>query len=371
MTSRGRLLIGAGVAVAAVAAVLLTRPGRPSPATPGGPVRYAAVERTDIALALTLDGALGYGPEQPLKGAAGRITWLPPAGTSVSRGEPLFRADDRPVTLWYGTTPLFRALDRPGLVGRDVKVAADNLQALGYPVGAQPAAGTTVTQPPEPNPSGSATAATAVKVRPGDAVFTAAMAGALRRWQAKVGLPATGAIGPADVLVLPQQVRVSAVTAQLGDDATTPVLAVTGTAKVVTVQVELTEADAVRSAEQVTVVLPDGSTVPGRVGGIGRSAATNPDPAGPARLTATITLSDPSRAQALDSAPVRVRFAAQTHTGVLVVPVGALLALSEGGYAVQTEQGRLIPVTTGLFEQGRVEVSGDGLAPGLRVVTAS
>jgi multidrug efflux pump subunit AcrA (membrane-fusion protein) len=57
---------------------------------------------------------------------------------------------------------------------------------------------------------------------------------------------------------------------------------------------------------------------------------------------------------------------------VLAVPISALLAQPGGGYAVQVENGtttRLLTVTTGLFDEvaGRVEVSGAGLAPGMRV----
>ena len=56
---------------------------------------------------------------------------------------------------------------------------------------------------------------------------------------------------------------------------------------------------------------------------------------------------------------------------MLAVPVNALLALAEGGYAVEVERdGRraLVGVETGLFADGQVEVSGQGLAAGDRVV---
>lgn len=73
----------------------------------------------------------------------------------------------------------------------------------------------------------------------------------------------------------------------------------------------------------------------------------------------------------LTSAPVQVAFTAESHKGVLAVPVGALLALSEGGYAVQLSGGRLIAVKTGLFAKGMVEVTGTGLTAGTKVVTTS
>jgi len=51
--------------------------------------------------------------------------------------------------------------------------------------------------------------------------------------------------------------------------------------------------------------------------------------------------------------------------------VSALLALREGGYALQRPDGTLVAVRTGMFAGGLVEVSGKGLAEGSKVVTAS
>ena len=53
------------------------------------------------------------------------------------------------------------------------------------------------------------------------------------------------------------------------------------------------------------------------------------------------------------------------------MPVSALLALAGGGYAVEVEDDtgtRLVAVEPGLQADGYVEVSGDGLAAGTRVV---
>ncbi len=346
-------------------------------------VRFTSVVRTDLAATLELDGALGYGVERPVKGGGGRATWLPSTGAVVSRGEPLFRVDDRPVTLFYGDTPLFRSLDATGLVGRDVRVVADNLKALGYDIGRQPAVGTVVTPPAPaagasagPAGSGAPTGPGApVTVRQGDAVVTQTVVNAIKRWQRAAGLAQTGVVQAGDVVVLPQQVRVSAVTGHPADDATTPLVSVTLTTKVVTVQVQPVEADAVRAATTVTVSLPDGRSAAGKVAEVSRVAAAGNEERGGASsqpmMTATISLDDPNAVRSWDSAPVRVQFATQARNGVLAVPVGALLALREGGYAVQTDHGTLIPVTVGLFAKGMVEVTGAGIREGTRVVTTS
>jgi hypothetical protein len=64
-----------------------------------------------------------------------------------------------------------------------------------------------------------------------------------------------------------------------------------------------------------------------------------------------------------------VNFAEAKATNVLSVPVTALLATAGGGYAVQSAATphTLIPVTTGLFAAGYVEISGPGIYPGLAV----
>ena len=54
---------------------------------------------------------------------------------------------------------------------------------------------------------------------------------------------------------------------------------------------------------------------------------------------------------------------------MLIVPVTALLATGGGNYAVQAAAAphKLIPVTTGLFSAGYVQISGPGIYPGLQV----
>jgi hypothetical protein len=71
---------------------------------------------------------------------------------------------------------------------------------------------------------------------------------------------------------------------------------------------------------------------------------------------------------------VQVSLTVQRVQHVLAVPVSALLALSGGGYGLEvvTPSGRhhLVGVHTGVFASGDVQVSGTGLAPGMRVVVA-
>lgn len=423
-----RLKIGA-VALAGVTAAALGitvwQDGNAKPGTAAAAsahVGTATVARTDLSNAQTLSGTLGYSKAAPVKGAkAGLVTWLPAPGARVTRGHPLYKVDNVPVPVFYGTTPLYRTLNARGTTGPDVRVVADNLKRLGYDIGLQPATGTWVTQHPAPATTdatgtttntgtadgsdakgatgddtsaktGTGTAApaatpapaptpttttttTTVKVKAGDGVLTADLMAAVKRWQTHVGMPATGVLGIGDVIVQSGEIRVGAVQAQTGDDANGSLMTVSSTTKKVSVPVDATAVGTMARGNHVTVTLPDNSTVTGTVEAVGATAATTDGDTGggggPAQLTVTVRVPDTGAVAKLTAAPVQVAFTSETRKGVLAVPVGALLALSEGGYAVQLPSGRLIAVKTGMFAKGLVEVTGAGLDAGLKVVTTS
>ncbi|MEV6302634.1 efflux RND transporter periplasmic adaptor subunit [Actinoplanes sp. NPDC051861] len=375
--SRRRLIVPVvlAAAIAATAGVLVAKRGTSAPSveTPVA-VRTAEVVRTDLSATRSLTGTLGFGAAEPLKGTrAGMVTWLPRPGAAISRGGQVFRVDDQPVQLFYGQVPLYRDLERTGTVGRDVRVVATNLKKLGYAIGTQPSPGTTVTQAPPspaPAPGTSAPAATRVAVRKGEGVLTLALLAAIKRWQRDAHLPETGRISVGDVVVLPGPVRVESITAQRGDDAAAPLMTVTPTAKVITVSAEPSETGAIRRGDPVTVVLPGDKSVPGSVAAIGTALRTDEEPGVPKRVI-TVTVDEEKSLSGIDAADVRVDLPGETHRDVLAVPVGALVALSEGGYAVQAPGGGLIAVTIGMFDKGLVEVSGDGLTEGTVVVTTS
>ena len=373
----------------------------------------AVVTRTDLSDVQTLTGDLGYGAAHGVKASsAGIITWLPAVGATVTRGQPLYRIDDRPVPMFYAAVPLYRRMAGTNLVGRDVRVVADNLKALGYSIGRQPAAGRTVIQTlPADSAAENATASTGagtepaassvvssavssavpsaaavpsagfslVVVKQDDGVLTPALVTAIKAWQTPQGVPPTGIIDVGDIVVAAGAVRVSAVQAQVGDSATGTLMSITGTTKVVTVMVDASDSGTITGDEPVTVTLPTNATVPGRVSEIGTSVqgsdATESGPNALPKLTVLVSLSNSGRyrdaVRKLDAAAVQVEFVTETHKDVLAVPVGALLALREGGYAVQVQNGDLVAVKLGLFANGLVEISGAGITEGIRVVTTS
>jgi hypothetical protein len=96
------------------------------------------------------------------------------------------------------------------------------------------------------------------------------------------------------------------------------------------------------------------------VGRIVIAAGSGPD--APRVVEVLVTLDDPTVAGEVDESPVDVDVLSDAATGVLAVPVNALLALAEGGYALEVRADgstRLVGVEIGSFADGLVEVSGD------------
>jgi hypothetical protein len=58
------------------------------------------VTRATLTQTQQVNGTLGYGAPVTVNGpGSGKITWLPAAGAVIGRGQPVYRADDRPVSL--------------------------------------------------------------------------------------------------------------------------------------------------------------------------------------------------------------------------------------------------------------------------------
>jgi peptidoglycan hydrolase-like protein with peptidoglycan-binding domain len=358
--SRTRAVLLTTAAVAAVAAAIAATLGLGGGVGAGSgadaaatdrPAATAEITRETLVSAVTMDGELGYGATAPAEvKATGTITWLPPAGSTVRRGRPLARVDERPVPLLYGTVPMYRALAKPAR-GTDVRQLEANLAALGY-------AGLTV-----------------------DEAFSAATEAAVKRWQRDLGVPATGAVEAGAVVFLPGAVRVDRHLVRTGAGAPAAALEYTATTKVVTVAADASAAGWAVKGTKVTVRLPDGKQVAGAVRSVGTEAAAAPGdaggesgsegaPGGRATVTVTVSITKQAALRRWERGPVEVRYVGEERRDVLTVPVPALLALAEGGYGVElvVDGGtRLTAVETGMFAGGRVEVSGAGLDAGMTV----
>jgi len=260
--------------------------------------------------------------------------------------------DERPVVLIAGAVPLYRVLT-VGATGTDVRELEQALTSFGY-------RGFTV-----------------------DNRYTASTAVAVKRWQKRLGLLQTGRVDVNQVVVAPGPVRVTEHKAEVGAHADGPVLGYTGTTRTVTVPLPVTQQQLVRVGLAATVSLPDGRSVAGKVASVSTVASTpsestggpvaadqGPPGSGPATVDVVVTIADQSALGSLDRAPVQLNLAASERKDVLTVPVAALLALAEGGYGVQVVNGgttRYVAVTTGMFGDGLVEISGPGITEGVVV----
>jgi multidrug efflux pump subunit AcrA (membrane-fusion protein) len=160
-----------------------------------------------------------------------------------------------------------------------------------------------------------------------------------------------------------------------GAGGPTAVLETTSTERQVTVNLDADKVSLARRGATVTVTLPDGTDVRGRITKVATVAQEEQSGGGDGSTTTVIPvyirLDRRARPPRLDAAPVSVAFARERRKNVLTVPVTALLALRGGRYAVEAVDGatrRTITVTPGLFAEGYVEIEGRGIHEGMKVV---
>jgi multidrug efflux pump subunit AcrA (membrane-fusion protein) len=286
-----------------------------------------------------------------LYGQSSTFTALPSVGQIVRRGQSLYEIGGQPALLLYGSVVPTRAFATGMSPGRDVAELNANLAALGYGQGLA-----------------------------GDE-FTAATAAAIRALQSARGAAVTGELLLGSVVFESGPVRVTSVTPTVGSTVMPgPVLAITSTARQVKLALDASEQGSVKVGDTVTITLPDNQTTPGRITYVS-SVATSPSSSGKGggeeesapTVEVDATPTDPAATGHLDQAPVNVEITTESVQNVLAVPVDALLALAGGGYAVEVAEGRvhrLVAVAVGLFDdaEGLVQVSGQGLSAGQRVV---
>jgi hypothetical protein len=166
--------------------------------------------------------------------------------------------------------------------------------------------------------------------------------------------------------------------ADTGTDSSvsTELMTTTSTRRIVTVDLDTTKGSVAVKGARVTIELPSGDTVSGRIARVGKSAqsAASADGQGSAPPTIKLTIKLTQRASAIDQAPVSVRLERSRRRDVLAIPVTALLARTGGRFAVEVAEGserRVVPVTTGLYTSGFVEIEGAGLRAGMRVANAA
>jgi peptidoglycan hydrolase-like protein with peptidoglycan-binding domain len=352
-----RTLIPMAAAVALAAAAggaTLAAGGDSSSSGAETPTQHATatIQPRDLVQHESVAGTLGYGDTETLyaKGP-GTVTALREPGRVVERGEALCWVDGRPVTLMYGRVPMWRRLDASSPGGRDIRQLERNLVALGH----------------DPDRD--------IDI---DNKWDSATTAAVKRWQEDKGLPKTGSVEQGQIAFLPGPRRIGELKTTVGAvlQPGAEVFDTSATTRIVSVDLEADKQSLVKEGDKVQVELPDGSTVDGWISSVGKVAESEQDPQTGEQSDPTIPLEIRLVAGAktgdLDETPVEVSVQKERAENALTVPVSALLALAEGGYAVEVVGAggstRLVRLEPGLYADGIVEVSGKGIRKGMKVV---
>ncbi len=306
------------------------------------------VVATDIVDRETLEGFLRFrDPATLFAGAVGTVTALPATAEVLGRGDTAYELDGARVTLLFGERPPWRPLDEAAPDGADVAQLEANLAALGF------------------DEDGTLTV---------DEEFDSTTTAAVESWQESIGREPTGVVGPGDIAYVNGPIRVGAAATAVGAVVApgTPIYATSARNHEVVVTLDADRQDLMTEGDEVSIVLPDDSETTGIVRHVSRVVITDGEGDQARRVVEVfVDLVDESLAGDLDEAPVDVEVESSRAEGVLAVPVEALLALAEGGYALEVvDQSRsttLVGVEIGAFADGLVEIIGD-VAVGDRVV---
>jgi len=286
-------------------------------------------------------------------------------GTVVGQGQVLFSLDLQPTVLLHGEIPAFRDLSVDADPGADITQLEQALIDLGF------GDGITV-----------------------DEDFTSATADAVEAWEEALGRSdPDGVVMLGDVVFAPADLRIADVTADTGTQVQSgaDVVQVTATTKVVTLGLTVDQVASVEAGTPVTVTLPDGTHASGTITDVASepSSDSGSDPAvgggdggnggdggqdGEETYPVTVALDDPAAAGAFESGSVDASVERSRTDDATAVPVIALLALREGGYAVQVvddsqpEGYKLVPVEVGTIADEWAQISGEGIEAGVDVV---
>lgn len=345
-----RRRIGVWIAVAVVAALVVgggavyaATASTPPPKT-DAPLRAAeaAIERGTLSGTAKATGSLEYADAHDIGTMiSGVLTSAPGPGATVAAGQALFSVDNVPVFLFHGAVPVWRPFEEGMDDGPDVKQLEENLAALGY------------------------------FDREPDEEFTWSTKEAILDWQKATDQDRTGRVDFGRIIFDQGDVRVQSITAKLGTSVGggATVLSVTQLQKQVTVKLPLSNQQLAKIGGPVQIALPDGTQTAGTVVSIGTPQQETDNSV---TIPVVVSLDDPAAAGELQQANVSVSFPSEVRENVLSVPVAALIAIDDTRFGVEVIDAkgaiRRIPVTTGLFAGGRVEISGDGLEAGQKVV---
>jgi hypothetical protein len=317
------------------------------------PTTTTQVKTRDLAVTEDVKGDLGYADGRELSAhRSGIVTSVAQLGKTVKQGKKLYSINRKPTVLLTGSVPAYRSLDVDSGNGDDVRQLERALKSLGY--------GDDLTV---------------------DRNFTAATADAVQEWEKDLGRSdPDGTVELGDVVFAPGPVRVASHPVSIGTEvqSTTAVLGISSTDKVANVDLSIGKSNLVALKDIVTVKLPNSKETTGTVASVGIEPETSAsDPDADPTVPMVVRLTKPKDAAAFASGSVTVSIEQSRDDDVLTVPVTALVALAEGGYAVQAVDPaaasgyRLVAVKTGTVTEDYAAITGDGITDGLKVVVAA
>lgn len=287
-----------------------------------------AIERGDLTSTSEFTGELGFGESWPLAVTLdGIVTGARSLGTVVDFGESLIEVDNRRVFLVEGDVPMFRDLEltSPRVAGDDVAQLQRFLIAQGF------------------DRDGTLEA---------DGVFDSDTRKAVIDWQEATWQQKTGRITSADMVFNPEPLRVA------GEQRIGSVfekLEVTAWEPTVTVDVASRDKQLLTVDTPVTIEFGDGTEVDGSVS----EQISVPQDDGTTQARSTI---EPHGSVPGETGQVTIAVDATLASDVMIVPVGALLALAEGGYALEVVDSgattHLVGVDVGEILDGKAEIAG-------------
>ena len=323
------------------------------PTTPTFSGATDTITKGDLQGQTSVSGTLRYSDSRKFKsGFEGVLIQVPASGAVLTQGDVLYRTGNETAYLMRGNLPAWRSFEAGMEDGEDIRQLETALRDLGY-----------------------------FDYEPDDH-FSWATTSAILKWQKDLDLPRTGTLPLGRIVFTPGDLRVGTVTARVGDRiaADTELFDVTSTTQVVDANIKLSDQKLAVAGTAVTIKLPDAKKTAGKITSVGTpteksSGSGSGAGSGESKervIPITVTLTDASATTNFQEVSVTVDLPSEKRTGVLSVPVGALLALSADQYGVEiVEAGgttRKVPVTIGLFAGGRVEISGKDISEGQRVV---
>lgn len=295
------------------------------------PIATAEVTRRDLTESEELDGTLAYGDTRELLVAGtGTITDLVAPGSIVEPGGVLVEVDGEPVVLLTGERAAWRDLHAGTSDDDDVRQLEQTLVHLDF--------------------------GTAEDLGP-DGDWTSATTRAVKALQAAIGAEEDGTLELGSLVFAPSALRIADWLVDRGGQVGAPVYTVTSTERVVTIDLEADQRYVLEDVEEVEVELPGGTSVMGRITSIADVVSPAEEQGGDPTIEVVVTFDDPSATGTIDQAPVDVNVITVAVEDALVVPVEAVLALAEGGYALERPDGTLVGVELGAFADGFVQIT--------------